>query len=183
MVAISGPPDNPTVVMRRRIELAGRAIPGSVQPYHAAGSLRIPDASRLIGRCLVSSRALARKGVGGAIHELEAMDAQIVGAGLLLASGRPLPDLPAILASHALIHTAEGEMFRDALVHACEHFRIPVAKVKEREIMERSTGALGVTGEALAARLSAMGRALGPPWRQDEKFATLAAVLALAAKL
>jgi len=35
-----------------------------------------------------------------------------VGSALLLASGRPLPKLETILASHALIHTADGEHFR-----------------------------------------------------------------------
>jgi hypothetical protein len=41
--------------------------------------------------------------------------------GLLLSSSRPLPkELTAILASHALIHTAEGEMYRDVLRSGCE---------------------------------------------------------------
>jgi hypothetical protein len=111
---------------------------------------------------------------------LRAAGHRIVGCGLLQASGRALPDLAGILASHALIHTAEGQMFRDLLAEAGRYHALPIIEVRERELMARCTADLGLSAEQIARRLAELGRALGPPWRQDEKLATLAAWLALA---
>ena len=102
------------------------------------------------------------------------------GAGILLASGRPLPGLAATLASHALIHTAEGELFREALAQASESAGLTVLGVREREAYERGAAALRLASDKLRLRLSEMGRAVGAPWTQDEKLAALAAWLVLA---
>ena len=48
--------------------------------------------------------------------------------------------------------------------------------------MARCTVELGLSADELTRRLAEFGRTLGPPWRQDEKLATLAAWLALAAR-
>lgn len=100
---------------------------------------------------------------------------------VLLATGRPLPELEGILASHALIHTADGELFRNALVHGCERCRLRVAKIKEREIPDRALEMLHLDAAVLPRTLSELGRGLGPPWSQDEKLAALAAWLTLTA--
>lgn len=177
------PPDPayPKVILRRRLELADPKIEGSKQPYHAAEDQPPKQAERLVGRCLDSSRRLARQAVAAVRDELEGEGREIAGCGLLLASGRPLPeDLHAILASHALIHAAEGEMYRDVLAHAAEHLSMPVTRVRERELLARAAEATGLKEGELQRRVAEMGRALGPPWRQDEKLATLAAWLVLA---
>src|SRR6185503_13196473 len=53
---------------------------------------------------------------------------------ILLSSARPLLDLKAILASHALIHTAEGEFFRQAFRSAFETLKIPVTGIRARDL-------------------------------------------------
>ena len=169
--------------MRRRIELADPAIEGSKQPYHEAEGKKPKEAERIVGRCIDSSRRLAREALWTVLVELRQRQHDVVGCGLLLASGRPLPgNLHAILASHAFIHAAEGEMFRDVLVRASEHFSLPVTGVREREVLARAADATGRPASELQSRVAEMGRALGPPWRQDEKLATLVAWVALAAK-
>jgi hypothetical protein len=169
--------------LRRRLVLADPAIEGSKQPYHAAEGRKPRDAERIVSRCVDSSRRLAREALGAVHAELAGAGREIAGCGLLLASGRPLPeDLHAILASHALIHAAEGEMFRDVLVQAGEHYSIPVMRVRERELMDHAAVATGLAASELQKRAGELGRPLGPPWRQDEKLATLAAWLVLAAR-
>jgi hypothetical protein len=180
LVTVAGSLRSPVVLDRRRIVLADAAIAGSKQPYHAAEGLPFEDAERLLRCCQESSALLARQAVGQAVDDLTRRGYRAVAAGLLLASARPLPDLAAVLASHALIHTAEGEMFRNVLVLAGEDFGLPVLKVKERELAGHSAAVLEVPTEALPARLAAIGKTLGPPWRQDEKYAALAGWLALA---
>ena len=50
---------------------------------------------------------------------------------------------------------------------------------RERDLPALCAAALGVSEGALRKRLAELGRELGPPWRQDQKSATLAAWLAL----
>jgi hypothetical protein len=163
------------VVERRRIVTADVK-----QPYHAAELLEFEKAEPLIRRCRENSITLATDAISALIAELVHCGHSVVGAAILGASGRPLPELPAILLSHALIHTAEGEFSREVLVRALEHCRLPVMKVKEKEVRERAGTALRLSVPDLQAMLAEVGRSLGPPWRQDEKLASLAAWIALA---
>jgi hypothetical protein len=107
---------------------------------------------------------------------------ELKGCSLLLASGKPLPDLSRILASHALIHTADGELFREALLHASEHCGLETFTAKESEMPQRAAHALHLPPDELGCRLAALGQRFGSPWTQDEKFATLIAWLSLVTK-
>jgi hypothetical protein len=177
LIALTGPVDAPRVLDRQRIELVDAEDPEGRQPYHAAESLPFREAERLITRHIKRSQELASAAVRRQITSIDRQGCSVKRAALLLASGRPLPDLAAILASHALIHTAEGEMFRDVLRNACERCDISVTGVREKELLVRSSSLC--QGKA-TAYLAELGRELGPPWRQDEKYATLAAWMILA---
>jgi hypothetical protein len=84
-----------------------------MQPYHAAEGLGLPRAEKLIRRLQESSRSLALRSIRRAISEVAKGDHEVVTCGILLASGRPLGTLSDTLASHAKIHTADGEHFRE----------------------------------------------------------------------
>jgi hypothetical protein len=180
LIGIAEPVSAPRVVLRRRIETADANIAGSRQPYHAAEGLAFAKAERLIQKCLDSSRRLARAAVEDAVRELQVYGHVTAACGAILSSGRPLPALESILASHALIHAAEGELFRNVVVEAAERCKLQIIGVKAKELVARCQGELAST-KHLEEHLSVVGRTLGPPWRQDEKLATLAAWLALAA--
>lgn len=68
-------------------------------------------------------------------------------------------------------------------MHLIRAARAPSCRtgVKERELLERAASALRIPGNDLLQRAAALGRSMGPPWRQDEKYAALAGWLALAA--
>lgn len=166
--------------MRRRIELADAGIEGSKQPYHAAEELALGRAEKLIRRCEAGSRKLALQAFREVIAEVEESGRDVVGCGLLLASGRPLGNLADTLASHAKIHTADGEHFREAISEAAERCGLTLVRIREREAHEEAARKLRVPAAVLGARIAALGKSLGPPWRQDEKLATLAGCLALA---
>lgn len=178
MVALAGPVTAPLLIRRCRIELADREIPGSVQPYHKAALIPLNDAETYLRRCSDAAAAMARRAVRDALAELA--DYQVKRACVLLASGRPLPDLAAILASHALIHTAEGEFYRAVLRKACDCCGVPEIGVKERDLTSKAVQALGRSAEDLHSMVAAFGKVAGSPWRQDEKLAALAAWLVLA---
>jgi hypothetical protein len=180
VVAVAGSLNQPVIVERLRIEIAEMAISGSKQPYHTAERLTLDGAEALIRQCRDSSTLLANRAIVELVGRVEANRLTVAGAGILFASGRPLPDLAAILRSHALIHTAEGEFFREVLVRACELCSLAVTKIKEREAWDRGA-VLFRTGSAnLQERIGELGKSIGPPWRQDEKLATLAGWIALA---
>jgi hypothetical protein len=179
LVALVGSSASPAVIFRRRIETADPAIRGSKQPFHAAESLKLPDAEALIKKCTESTRRLSRQALQTAIGDLRGKGYEVIGCGVILGSGRPLPALEAILASHALLHTAEGEFYRLALVEAGEHCGLAVAGVKEREAYEQAAAQLHISTDELQSRIAALGRGIGPPWTQDQKYAALVGWLAL----
>lgn len=179
LVAVAGPTAEPAIIARQRIELTGEGHPK--QPYHAAEPLKLKEADALIRRCREASRALALRSFRAAIGRLRRDGHEVVGCGLLLASGRALPALAEVLASHALIHAAEGEMFREALRRASRTCGLLLTEVRERELWDRCAVVLRLPLPTLKRRLDDWGRSLGPPWRQDEKHAALAGWLALAA--
>jgi hypothetical protein len=179
LVAIAGPSQSPSVVQRGVIQLADPTILGSKQPYHAAEPLKFEDAEKLVTRCLERTYALAEDALRATVDALQARGHTVGACGLLLASGRALPSLAGILASHAMIHAAEGELFRDALAKACEHCGLPVLGVKERELLSRAEKDLHFSTAKIEQQLAKLGKSVGTPWRQDEKYAALVAWLAL----
>ena len=180
LVVLGGPASSPVVVDRRRVVLVEPGIPK--QPYHAALEMRLPEAEKLIARTIERSRRLAAAAFDDAIAHLAGGGRVPVGCGLLLASGRALPGLEAILASHPLVHTAEGELFREAISRAAQSAGLPVTVVREKEIWDRGAAALDLTAAELRRRLDGLGRPPGPPWAQDQKLAALAAWIALASE-
>jgi hypothetical protein len=168
----------PIVVERRRIEIADPNIAGSKQPYHAAQGLSLKGAEALVSACAEASARLAAEAVREAIADARQKGYEISTSCILSGSGRSIPALGKILASHPLLHTAEGELFRNAIARACVNHGLPVVAVKEKEIMSRSQKDMGISGELIEQHLKRMGKAIGPPWRQDEKHASLAAWIA-----
>jgi hypothetical protein len=166
-VVVAGSPAGPVIVARRRIGTADPSITGSRQPFHAAERLPYEQAEALVLRCRASSTALAQTAVRALVGTH-----RITTAALLCGSGRPLPGLAAILKSHALIHTAEGELFRDVLIEAIRHCGLPLEKIKEKEAWSLAT-------PALRNQIEKLKKQVGAPWTEDEKLATLAAWLAL----
>jgi hypothetical protein len=179
MVALTASSESAEVIDRRRIETADSSIRGSKQPFHAAEPLKLQDAEALIKKCTESTRRLSREALQSAIADLRGKGFDVSGCGVILGSGRSLPALEAILASHALLHTAEGEFYRQALVEAGEHCGLPVLGVKEREAYERGAVQLRLSVAELENRIAALGRGIGPPWTQDQKYAALVGWMAL----
>jgi hypothetical protein len=169
LVAVAGKPGSVQVLDRRRIVIADTRRPGANQPYHFAEKLELQTAEKHLASCAAISERLALGAFRELVQELNGYE--VAGAAILLASGRPLPSLPNILASHALIHTAEGEFFRQAIRQACEHLGIGVTGIRERELED---------GSALQQEIAKLGKVVGPPWTQDQKMAALAAIMVLA---
>ena len=172
----------PEVIERRRVELVDRRIRGSEQPYHAATEMKLADAEKFLERCATTALAMATQSVKGALSELTSRGYEVAGSCVLQGSGRPVSDLAATLRSHPMIHTAEGQFFREALQKACESCGLAHLAVKEKELMDRAADTIRISPVELQRRIAALGKTVGPPWRQDEKLCTMAAWLVLASR-
>ena len=166
------------VLDRRRMSVVDRKIAGHAQPYHFAREQPLPQAEKHLIRCAVASLRLAQSALSEIVDQLS-RDYRVTGAAMLLASGRPLPELDRILASHPLIHTAEGEFFRQAFSEASEALGVPVTRIRERDLAERVQAVFKKSASTLPAELAAAAKHLGPPWSQDQKAAALAAAVVL----
>lgn len=180
LVALAGRGTEPLIVDRRRIELVESRTRDQLQPYHAASELDLKEAETFLKRRLAISQTIAVRVLAAEIDHLARDGYHVAGCGLLLSSGRPGSDLRVTLQSHALIHAAEGHFFREALLHACRHHRVPVTSVRERDLFATAAEQFHRTPDELICKVAALGRSLGPPWTQDHKGAALIAWLTLA---
>ncbi|HLZ90622.1 MAG TPA: hypothetical protein VKQ28_02815 [Candidatus Acidoferrum sp.] len=178
-VVVCGPVDAPALVDRKKFQLVKTFSYTFRQPYHTAEKMPLHDAIKFIRRVQSVARQLTVASLRSLQKEIAQGDFKIARAALLLASGRPLPELEKILVSHALIHTADGELFRQALRTACTHCKLPVEGIREKELFATAAKGLGRSPAALQRQIAIFGKSLGPPWTQDEKFAALAAWLSL----
>jgi hypothetical protein len=169
----------PSVLVRERVHLVDTFTYEFRQPYHTAERMAFGKAHAFILRMQKEARRLAYRAIHGLQSDLQERGFKLAGCGLLLASGRPRPVLDKILASHALIHAADGDLFREALHSATDRCGSSVTGIKERELLDCAEKAFGRKPADLLHCVTALGRPLGSPWTQDEKFATLAAWLAL----
>ena len=178
VVAVTLEKGAPVVLERQRVHLVETFTYEFRQPYHTAEKMLDGQAREFIARVQTEARRLAYRAIRELASRTQEQGVKLTRCGLLLASGRPLPALEKILASHALIHTADGELFREALLHASVRCGLREFAIKEKELLDRAGQVLRAKPTELTLRVTELGRSLGSPWSQDEKFATLVAWLA-----
>jgi hypothetical protein len=162
LVVVRGPASSPAVLTRRQVELVhGEKLPGHA--YHAAQQQELsPRAARALVERV--ERAATKAAVDAMQPVVDEFGVEAAG---VVCKPRNLPsDLQRILASHALLHAAEGALFERALVEAAAEVGIP-ARVSDPDTLEISDA------------LDAMGKSIGAPWQKDHKLAAAAALAAL----
>lgn len=179
VVAVAGTPQDPEILDRRRIELFDPAIPADRFPFHAAQELPLAEARKLLARSEAATQKLARSALTDLLTELEEKDLLITACGIVGAPAKSSPPLPTILASHALIHAAEGERFRGVLVEAAEARALRVLRVPQRDLFQVAATRFRTPVATLQTDLAPLRRTLGPPWTADQKNSALIAWLAL----
>jgi hypothetical protein len=179
LVVLAGVPGKLEVLFRRRIELlpAGDLIPRFI--FHQAAELAPAQAAELVRRGEDASRETAHVAVKEALKHLRSLGLEVKAARLPSGS-RPLPqELSAVLRSHPLIHTAEGELFRRAITSACKSCSLPVISAREREVWPNVASAWGLKEAGLRKQVEGLRPSVGAPWGSDQKTAAAFALLAL----
>jgi hypothetical protein len=178
LVAIGLQKGSPSVLHRERLHLVEEFTYRLRQPYHTAEKMTLAGAREFISKARTIAGNLALRAMQTLQSQLEERGYHLGHGSLLLASGKSLPELEKILASHALIHTADGELFREALAQAGEKCGLRLLRVREKELLDLAAQTLGKPPAALLHQAKELGRPFGSPWSRDEKFASLAAWLA-----
>lgn len=173
-VVVSGTASSPRVVLRSRVELWDLPDP---HVYHRAAELDPAAAGKRIQDAQGVSRGKAREGLRALLGTLQV---RVVAAGIVGANAQLPSDLAAILRSHALVHSAEGELFRGALSFASEEAGLEVTTVPSRKLAALVARAFGIAEADLPRRLADLGHGLGAPWGKDQKDAAAVACVALA---
>jgi hypothetical protein len=161
--------DDDRVLARFHIDMGKAEHGGNVHAYHAAVEAKDPVAA------IERVRAFA---LAGARAAFDAMTSEHrIGTCAIIAANVPAPSsLSQILASHTLLHSAEGELFRDVLATVAGERRIAVRQLRAKQLKADAQLAL----DDPDAWTKALGKGLGPPWSKDHRDAALAAKLALA---
>ena len=179
VVGLAETEGRPEVMIRERIEMADADDGEAKQPYHAVEDLPVTEASKRLARYAAAAESKASAALGRIVRQLERDHHRVIGLGILDSAGRKGASLPAILASHALIHTADGDHFRDAIAAAAGRSRLEVSCVGARDLERQASGAVGSPVEGLHDTVKQLGRSVGPPWGADQKAAALLAWLLL----
>ena len=175
-----GKGSNIEILHRARVMLHDPVIEGTKQPFHTAEPMPFAEAEAYISRCKAATATRALDVVTGLRKIADRRGIRLSGVCVITASGRALPDLRGILASHALIHAAEGEFYREALLDAADALGIKAARLNRKDAAMQVAFLLGCGEQALTKKLGDIGKRIGRPWTLDEKFATLAAWWVLA---
>ncbi len=179
LVVVGESGDNFHVLDRRSVELIEVGEIWAKQPYHAAEELARDEARLVVKKGVESAHRVALRQMQEAV--LRANEAEDAIAACAVLVPNPMPDWSTdeILAVHFRMHKAEGVLFPDALCRAAESCELPLVEVREKLLFERAEDSLGMAPDNINDMLMRLGKAIGPPWGKDQKYAALAAMIAL----
>jgi hypothetical protein len=184
---------SPKVVARQVLALTDtEQVPAQV--YHAAKGLELAAAQALVDRAEVLVSRTTGQQVAEFLAELRSSGHTPVSSVVVTtaggpqspSSGRPVhgphDDIAYLLAAHMRMHAAEGELYGEALADALDDAGLNATRVHPRDVAAVAARGLQRDLASLQRIVTALGAPLGPPWRKDEKEATLLAWAALAAR-
>lgn len=171
-VALGGDPEAPQVIARRRIDFAAGDERGV---YHRVEGMPHDEAQAWIDRVWAAVEGNCRRGLEPWLDELGKAGVTLGVAVVPIARKRPPDKLEDILKSHSWMHAAEGDFYRGVVAAACTALGLEVRRCVEPELAGAVSSRHALPGPIIETRLKALGAALGPPWSEDQKLATLAA--------
>jgi hypothetical protein len=171
VVAVSGPPASPVVVHREQVALLDDAT--IREPYHVAAGLPLDEVPEFIWSVEQTATDAAGERIRGFVSSL----GPVAAVGVVGGNRRIPTDLTRILASHALLHASERDLYERAIVEGATRAGLPVTTIPATgTLVDDASDVLGVD---LKPTLAALGKSIGKPWQKDHREATTAALVAL----
>jgi hypothetical protein len=180
LVVVAGGVARPEVVIRGRAELHDPSGRVRSNAYHAARALEPAAAAALVEAAHRIAAEQAASALERTVREARDEGAVVRSCAVVVGTFPGAARLESILASHALVHAAEGRLYQSALLEGAKSRGLDTLAIAKRSIWEEGEAAVGVAGDELRHWIDQLRRELGPPWAQDQKLAALAAWIALA---
>jgi len=172
-VAVSGSIASPEPIARVLVELSDPAVPETRQPFHDGFGTAQED-PRVIERLTAIVERCAQRSIAAMLEDARLQSCRQ--AGLVVGS---LIDPDRVGNPHIRAHAMEGRLFRTALEEALRAHRVACTTIVEKTLPAAAVRRLNRTDAEIRRTVAAFGRALGSPWRIDEKAAATAAWMAL----
>jgi hypothetical protein len=174
-VALAGPSESPAPLARVVVALSDPKVKGTKQPFHDGFGTAQEDQTT-IARLVGIIERCARESVDALLAEAPLTGRRCRRAGLVVGS---VIDPAKVGNPHIRAHANEGRLFRTVLADALAARQIACDIVVDKTLGAASAKALNRTPAQVTKTLGEFGRALGSPWRADEKAAAVAAWMAL----
>jgi hypothetical protein len=177
---VAGGVARPEVVVRDRAELGDPSGRVRSAAYHAARALEPAAAAALVEAAERIAAEQAAAAFERTLREARDEGAVVRSCAVVVATFAGGARLESILASHALVHAAEGRLYQGALLQSAAARGLDTIAIPQRSIWEQGEAVLGIAGDELRHWIDQLRREVGPPWARDQKLAALAAWIALA---
>ena len=165
----------PTVLDRRRLDLVDDQEQAFA--YHHAATLPLEDATSFLRDVDALAVERATEGVMATVAALRAGGREPAVLTVPVGGGSLPDDLATVLGNHTLLHTGEGLLYAEAVAEAGEAAGLTVVEVPAKELAGRLAADSGLGARRVDDAIGAAGKALGPPWRKEQKEAAQAAWL------
>ena len=162
-VALRGSAAAPRFAARTEIALLPPGL--TAQPYHAAADMDPAAAASLVARVESAAERAATAGLRALADMLPGHEVR--GVAVVVKAVSVPESLADILRSHAWMHAAEGELYRQAVLAAAAQGGWAAHAVDQSAL------------PAVEQTLAELGQAAGRPWRRIEKDAARAAITLL----
>jgi hypothetical protein len=183
LVVIGSTREGLHVVDRRRIELIEDGETWAKMPYHAAEEGEAAQARDVVKRGTESAHRVAARQMSDIVAQSRKREDDIVGCAVLMPEPMPKWSTEQILAVHFRMHKAEGVLFPDALCRAAEGCELRLVTVPEKQLDAIAEKELDVPMAKVTQLVVTLGKSAGAPWGKDQKTATVAALIALRARI
>jgi len=170
-IALAGSSAVPEALMRAVVPLSDPAIGETTQPYHSGFGAAQEDPA-VIARLVSIVQRCARRSVDELLNDVRFSGAACRGAVLVVGS---VIDPETVGNLHIRAHASEGRLFRTALEDALEANHVRCSIVVEKALAAETAKKLNRADGDIRRVVAGLGRALGGPWRAEEKAAARAA--------
>jgi hypothetical protein len=167
------------IVHKERIAFWDPLRHGDAHFYHRAADIAFETAESMIAADEQHARRIAAESLRSLAEGLASRDFRLVVARVADKVRKPLPSLAKILASHALIHAAEGALFRSIALTELGKLVDDAAEMDSAILPATLSGTAHLTPRSVTAQLDHAGKLSGPPWTQEHRACAQAAWLAL----
>jgi hypothetical protein len=174
-VALGGPAAAPRAVSRYTVELSDPGAAETRQPYHHGFYTHETDSHQIAHRIRIVERC-AERSVEALLRDERLDGRSCRGAGLVVGS---VIDPSTVGNPHIRAHASEGQLFRSVLESALQARGITCEVIVEKQLAAKAAASLNRRDAEIRSVVATLGRALGGPWRADEKAASAAAWMAL----